>query len=218
MNPRRLIFLATRNPGKIREIKSALAGMDVEFKDLSDFPGIREPEETGDTFAENARQKAVYYSKATGQWCLADDSGLEVDALGGEPGVQSARYAADRIPAGSPRAAVDAANNAKLLEKLQGVPDEKRTARFICHLALADGERILIETFDTVEGRISRQPRGDNGFGYDPLFEVVEAGCSMAELSQEQKNRISHRGKAVRHFAGLLQSVLKSMERAVGGA
>lgn len=142
-------------------------------------------------------------------WALADDSGLAVDALGGEPGVLSARYAGDECPVGADREAVDQANNAKLLRRLQGVPNEKRTARFICHLALADEKGILLEASGAVEGRIAHAPAGENGFGYDPLFFVPELGCTTAELSSKEKNRISHRGKAVREFAGKLAQYLK---------
>lgn len=175
---------------------------------LERFGDLHPPPECGDSFAENARSKALHYARATNLWCLADDSGLQVDCLNGEPGVRSARYACPdeaRCPA---REVLDQANNAKLLGALEGVPDERRTARFVCHLALASQERILIETFDTVEGRIARAPRGSNGFGYDPIFFVPELGCTTAELSPEEKNRISHRGKAVRHFASLLRSLV----------
>ena len=206
----RSIILATRNPGKCREIAQVLSDLPVAVEGLDRFPDVDEPAETGATFAANARDKANYYARATGQWCLADDSGLVVDALDGAPGVHSARYAADDLSPGATRDEIDRANNARLLERLRDVPDERRTARFVCHLALGDGERILIETFDTIEGRIGHAPAGDNGFGYDPLFVNNETGCTTAELSGEQKNAISHRGKAVRHFAGLLQSYLKS--------
>lgn len=204
----RTIVLATRNPGKVREITAALGALPVEIRGLDRFGPIAEPAETGATFAANARDKALYYAAATGQWCLAEDSGLEVDALEGAPGVLSARYAADRWAAGADRDAIDRANNAKLLEALAGVPAERRTARFVCHLALASEGRILIETYDTVEGRIASAPRGRGGFGYDPLFVVPSLGLTTAELSGEQKNALSHRGKATRHFARLLASVL----------
>lgn len=202
------IVLATRNPGKFREIKAVLGDLPVDLLGLESFSGLKEPDETGSTFAENARRKAIYYSLATGRWCLADDSGLEVDALGGAPGLKSARYAADRCRPQADRKELDRANNALLLENLQGIPDQQRTARFVCHLALADGERIVIETFDTVEGYIGHHPRGLNGFGYDPLFVHPQSGCTTAELSEEAKNAVSHRGKAVRHFASLLRSFL----------
>ncbi len=204
----RVIVVATGNPGKLREIRQELGALPVAVRGLEDFPPIPEPEETGETFAANARDKAMTYARRTGCWALADDSGLVVDALDGAPGVRSARYAAEQVSEDAPREARDAANNAKLLGELEGTPDEQRTARFVCHLALADGERIIVETFDTVEGRIGHEPRGHNGFGYDPLFVLPDRGCTTAKLSPDEKNAISHRGKAVRHFASLLRSLL----------
>lgn len=203
------IVVATKNPGKLREIRHVLADLPVRIAGLEQFGPVEEPEEHGATFAQNARDKAMYYARATGQWCLADDSGLEMDSLGGQPGVYSARYAADAVPPRSPRAVIDEANNARLLERLSGVKDEDRTARFVCHLALADGDRVIVETFDTFEGRILLAPRGRNGFGYDPLFFVPEKGCTSAELPEEEKNLISHRGKALRHFASLLKAIVR---------
>jgi XTP/dITP diphosphohydrolase len=208
MTSERSILIASRNPGKVREIEQVLEGLPARVLGLDAYDDLPEPAEDGHTFAENARHKAQYYAARTGLWSLADDSGLEVDALEGAPGVRSARYAADRYGEGADRAAIDAANNAKLLDALANVPDERRTARFVCHLAMSDGERVLIETFATVEGRIARRPAGSNGFGYDPLFYVPELGCTTAELPPEEKNRISHRGQAVRHFASLLKSFL----------
>jgi XTP/dITP diphosphohydrolase len=211
--PIRSLVLATRNAGKRREIQAALGDLPIELVGLERFGPVAEPQETGKTFAANARDKALYYAAATGQWCLAEDSGLEVDALGGAPGVLSARYAADRCPPGADRATVDQANNAKLLEALAGVPPPQRTARFVCHLALAGEGRVLLETFDTVEGQIAQGPRGSNGFGYDPLFLLPSLGRTTAELSPSQKNALSHRGKAVRHLARLLRSFFLSSGR-----
>lgn len=204
-----ILVLATRNPGKIREIREVLAGLPVRIASLDEYGPIEEPEEHGLTFAQNAQDKARYYALATGQWSLADDSGLEVDALGGAPGVRSARYAADRVAAGAKREVIDRANNAKLLEELANVDEGRRTARFVCHLAMADPKGVLLEACDKIEGHILRGPRGENGFGYDPLFYVNEKGCTTAELAQEQKNEISHRGKALRHFSQLLREMLK---------
>ncbi len=211
----RSIVLATHNEGKLREIRQVLADLPVEILGLDNVPEgteLTEPDEHGSNFAENARHKALSYAQQTGQWCLADDSGLCVDALDGAPGVHSARYAADRCPPRARREQIDRENNRKLLEALQDVPDERRTAYFVCHLALSDGERILIETFDTVEGHITRHPQGENGFGYDPLFVATKMDCTTAELSPEEKNKISHRGKSLRHFAKLLQSFLASQQ------
>ena len=202
------LVLATRNPGKCREIREVLADAPVEIVSLDSFAPVAEPAEDGATFAENARHKALYYARATGQWCLADDSGLVVDALGGAPGVHSARYAADECPPESRRDVIDAANNAKLLRELAGVPDDKRTARFVCHLAMADAREVLIEARGAIEGCIGHVARGDNGFGYDPLFWVTDRGCTTAELPSDDKNRISHRGQALRTFAHQLERLL----------
>jgi len=202
------IVLATRNSGKLREIRQVLSALPVEVLGLDGFPLVPEPQETGTTFAENARIKAKYYAAATGQWCLSDDSGLVVDALDGRPGVLSARYGSDRCQADAPREQIDRANNEKLLEELSHVPDENRTARFVCHLALSDGEGFPLETTGAVEGKIASEPAGRNGFGYDPVFLPREAEGTMAELTGRQKNAISHRGKAVRKFASLLKDML----------
>jgi XTP/dITP diphosphohydrolase len=208
IDPPRLV-LASRNPGKLREIRRELEGLDVEVLGIDEVAAqLPEPEETGPTFAANARDKARYYARATGCWCLADDSGLVVDALDGEPGVYSARYADDRVGPRAGREVLDPANNHKLLEQLESVPDPQRTARFVCHLCLAEGDEILIEARGTVEGRIARSPAGQNGFGYDPLFYLPETGCTTAQLSPEDKNAISHRGRAVRQFAEQLREML----------
>jgi XTP/dITP diphosphohydrolase len=190
------LVIATRNPGKFREVAAVLAelGEAVRLRPLAEFPEIPEVPETGRTFEENAIQKARTVAQATGLPVLADDSGLEVDALGGAPGVHSRRAAG----AGAP----DPKRIAWLLRRLEGVPPERRTARFHCVVALAvpapDGT-VQVETFHgTVEGRILDAPRGTGGFGYDPVFLVVELGRSMAELSLEEKNRISHRARALR--------------------
>ncbi|MDP6544206.1 MAG: RdgB/HAM1 family non-canonical purine NTP pyrophosphatase [Phycisphaerae bacterium] len=206
--PQREIVLATGNPGKLREIAQVLAGLPVDVVALNELADIPEPDETGETFARNARDKALYYSRATGRWCLADDSGLEVDALDGAPGVRSARYSSDTVAPGSDRSVIDRANNSKLLAALDSIPDPQRTARFVCCLALASPGEILIETSGTFEGLIARGSAGDNGFGYDPLFYVPDHGCTAAQLPPEEKNRISHRGQAVRRFAELLTDYL----------
>ncbi|HUU60491.1 MAG TPA: RdgB/HAM1 family non-canonical purine NTP pyrophosphatase [Phycisphaerae bacterium] len=204
----RCLVLATSNAGKVREIRRALQELPLRILGLAELGQIDEPAETGGTFADNARLKASYYARAAGTWALAEDSGLEVDALGGAPGVYSARYAAGDCAPDAPRQTIDQANNAKVLRALAGVPDERRTGRFVCCMVLADPQRILLEAGGSVEGQITRAPRGDNGFGYDPLFYVPELGCTTAELSTEQKNRISHRGKAVRRFAKRLADLL----------
>lgn len=205
----RRIIIASGNPGKVREIAAVLASLDVQAVGLCDLDAdIPEPEETGETFTENARDKALYYAEQTGTWCLADDSGLVVDALDGRPGVHSARYACDRCGEDASRDLIDQANNAKLLDELAGATDAQRTARFVCHLALAGEGRILLEAEGTLEGRIGQGPRGANGFGYDPLFVLPDRGCTTAELGPEDKNAISHRGQAVRAFAARLPELL----------
>ncbi len=205
---RRSIILATANPGKLREMRQVLAGLPVRLRGLGELPGIPAPAETGATFAENARLKADFYARETGTWCLADDSGLVVDALAGAPGVLSARFAAEEIPPGTGRGEIDAFNTAKLLRLLADAPGEQRGARFVCCVALADGERTLLEARGTVEGRIAHEPAGENGFGYDPVFVVPELGRTMAQLSSAEKNAISHRGQAVRRFARRLEALL----------
>jgi XTP/dITP diphosphohydrolase len=206
--PHREIVIATGNPGKLREIAQVLSALPFDIVGLNEITDIAEPDETGETFAQNARDKALYYSRATGRWCLADDSGLEVDALGGAPGTHSARYSSDTVAPGADRRTIDLANNTKLLTALKDVPDHKRTARFVCCLALADPGEILIETSGTFEGRVARSGAGDNGFGYDPLFYIPHLDCTAAQLPPKEKNRLSHRGQAVRRFAKLLTDYL----------
>jgi XTP/dITP diphosphohydrolase len=203
---RQTILVATTNAGKVRELRAMLGGA-VAWKTLADFPGVGEVEEDGATFAENARKKATEYARATGLWTLADDSGLVVDALGGAPGVKSARFSGE-APPGTGRKEIDRRNIAKLLELLRGMPQERRTARFVCHLCLASPEKVLAETQGTVEGIIVDEPAGENGFGYDPVFFVPALGKTVAQLPDEQKNAISHRGNAIRQFIPLLSEIL----------
>ena len=197
----RRLLIATSNPGKVREFREMLGGADFLFGDLSDHPNFVPVDETGATFLENASLKAAGYARQFKSWALADDSGLEVDALGGSPGVHSARWA-QLNDAGRG----DADNNALLLRQLESVPDERRSARFVCVLALADPDgRIILTARDTVEGRILRSPRGHNGFGYDPLFFIDATGQTTAELSPTRKHAISHRGKALRRMRALME-------------
>ncbi|MHC4115583.1 MAG: XTP/dITP diphosphatase [Planctomycetota bacterium] len=202
---KRKILVATTNPGKIAELKAMLEA-EAEWLGLSDFEQIDEIEEDGDTFAENARKKAVGYAKATGHWTIADDSGLVVDALGGAPGVKSARFngAKDKD-----RKLLDKKNLVKVLELLKGVPSEKRTAKFICHLCLASPEEILIETQGALEGMIAEEVRGENGFGYDPIFFLPRLNKTIAQLSAAEKNAISHRGNAIGKLKPLLRELLE---------
>lgn len=174
-----------------------------DWSDLSAHPGTPPVDETGHTFRANACLKAAAYAARFGTYALADDSGLEVDALKGSPGVHSARWA-EMHDAGKG----DADNNRLLLKQLDAVPDTERTGRFVCVLALADpGGRILLTAHDTVEGRILRTPHGSNGFGYDPLFFINELNRTAAELAPEEKHRVSHRGKALRHLRALMDTV-----------
>ncbi|MBK8269420.1 MAG: non-canonical purine NTP pyrophosphatase [Planctomycetes bacterium] len=215
------ILIATGNPGKAREIEAvlgqaaddavhsdaAMSPSNIRWKTFKDFPPIPEPIEDADTFAANAALKACYYSKATGLWTLADDSGLEVDALGGQPGVRSA-YFADEIPETAAREIRDPANNRKLIAMLKDVPAEKRTARFRCALSLADGDRILATSEGAIEGVIIDLPRGENGFGYDPHFLVPSLSQTTAEIESDHKNRISHRGQALSEMCRRLRTLL----------
>ena len=200
------ILIASTNPGKAAELR-AMLDADVEWVGLSDFPAIAEIEEDGATFAENARKKATEYAKATGAWTIADDSGLVVDALGGGPGVKSARFSGEKLE-GEDRTLLDHRNMKKVLELLEGVPEEKRTARFVCCLCLASPEEILAETQGTVEGVITDKEIGENGFGYDPVFFVPASGKTVAQMTADQKNAISHRGNAIRKLKPLLNELL----------
>ena len=202
------ILVATGNPGKIAEI-GAMLDADVRWLGLADLPPIAEIAEDGNTFAENARNKATGYAKATGLWTLADDSGLVVDALGGAPGIKSARFSGEK-PKDTDRTLIDHRNIAKTLELLKGVPEVKRTARFVCCLCLASPERILIETEGMLEGLITDREIGQNGFGYDPIFFVPSLNKTVAQLTSEEKNAISHRGNAIRKLKPLLDELLRA--------
>jgi XTP/dITP diphosphohydrolase len=206
---KRKILVATGNPGKIIEIR-AILDIDVQWLGLADLPPMPEIVEDGTTFAENARKKAAGYAKATGLWTLADDSGLVVDALGGAPGVKSARFSGEKLK-DSDRTLIDHRNIAKTLELLKGVPEDKRTARFVCHLCLASPARVLIETQGTLEGLITDREIGQNGFGYDPIFFVPHLNKTVAQLSSEEKNAISHRGNAIRKLKPLLDELLSEI-------
>jgi len=193
--PPRLV-IATANPGKVREFRALLADLPLE---LSGAEGMPEVEETGATFAANAELKARAAAAWSGEWALADDSGLEVDALDGAPGVHSNRFAGEGT--------TEADRNARLLALLADVPPDRRTARYRAAVAVAAPDGRVWVHEGTCEGRIQDEPRGENGFGYDPHFFVPEHGCTMAELPPETKNRISHRARALagaRPILGLL--------------
>jgi len=216
------LVVATSNPHKVDEIKAVLDGVGgLRVLSLDDVVreaaargqnmDLREPEEVGTTFEQNATIKALSYATQTGRLCLADDSGLEVDALGGRPGVISSHYCTDGREAGMSRGERDAKNNDRVMRELEGVTAEKRTARFVCVMVVADKGKILHCSRGTFEGRIgltTEVPRGAHGFGYDPLFLVAADGFKRtgAELSPEDKNRLSHRGMALREVAMWLRN------------
>lgn len=210
-----VLLVATGNPGKLREFAELLSPLGWRCESLADRAAaghapIPEPEENGRTFLDNACLKASAYARASGCWTLADDSGLVVDALGGEPGVHSA-YFARQHGVGTEiddRATRDAANNRLLLERMTGVPEGRRGARFVCVLALADpAGRIALTASGQVEGEILREARGTGGFGYDPLFCIRSLGRTTAQLSSAEKHAVSHRGEATRRMVAAMTEV-----------
>lgn len=196
MTTLRRLLLASNNPGKLVELQALLRGLPVEVTSRPDLPEVAE---TGETFLENAILKACAAATWSGEWALADDSGLEVDALGGAPGVRSRRYAG--------RDATDAERNARLLARLAKVPDPKRTARFRCVLALMGPDGRVWTAEGVCEGRITHAPRGEHGFGYDPIFQVAGLDRTMAELTPEEKDRLSHRARALAAMAETLRTI-----------
>ncbi len=192
------LLLATFNPGKFKEMRLSLAALPARLVSLADIPGVKPAPEEGATFEANARLKAAHYSQFTDLLTMADDSGLLVDALNGQPGVYSARYVSER--------ATDEERCQEILAQLSGVAGPRRTARFECCIALAQGGVVLEVFKGTLEGLIRGEAKGKNGFGYDPIFQVPELGRSLAELSPEEKLRVSHRGRA-------LQRVLRALGR-----
>lgn len=197
---RQKILFATENEGKMKEIRQILGDMDVEIQSLREAGIHGDIEENGETFEENAAIKAREIARLTDAIVLADDSGLEVDYLGKEPGVHSARYmgydTSYRI------------KNQSILDRLQGVPEEQRTARFVCAIAAALPDGGLLYSRGTIEGIIGYEERGEGGFGYDPIFWLPEYGCSTAELTMEKKNELSHRGKALRQMKKMLEEYM----------
>ncbi|MGE0393730.1 MAG: RdgB/HAM1 family non-canonical purine NTP pyrophosphatase [Vicinamibacterales bacterium] len=187
------LLVGTTNQGKLREIRRLLHGVPCELQGLEAFPHLAEPDETGTTFEANARIKALAYARGSGLLTVAEDSGLVVDGLDGAPGVQSARYL-------GPDATYPERFDA-ILAGLRAHPDRPRTARFVCALAVAEGDRIVFETRGAVEGEIADAPRGAHGFGYDPIFLLPEFGCTTAELEDDEKLAVAHRGQAFRMLA-----------------
>jgi XTP/dITP diphosphohydrolase len=198
------LLLATRNPGKIREQSEALAVCGVEVIGLERWPELPSPDEPGPTFLDNAIAKALYYHKATGLPALGEDSGLEVEALGGEPGVHSARWMGEET-------SYDV-KNAKLIEALAGLGPDERKARFVSTAALAEDGKIVFQTVESCQGLIAEAPRGSGGFGYDPIFFYPPIGKCFAELSLEEKRRYDHRGKAMARVCEFLD---RSRKRAL---
>jgi len=202
---RQRLLIATTNRDKLREIHSVLTGVPVELLTLADLPPVEEPDETGTTFAENARLKALHYADAAlalndpSLLTIAEDSGLEVDALDGEPGVRSARFLR---PDASYAERFDV-----IISRLASQPGRPRTARFICALAAVRGTDVVFETTGTIEGEVSFEPRGANGFGYDPIFLYPPYGQTLAEVDDDQKLRVAHRGHAFRNLAKWLEGI-----------
>jgi XTP/dITP diphosphohydrolase len=193
---KREILVATTNAGKLREILRVLDGLPIGLKTLTDFPNAIEPEETGLSFLENARQKAAHYARLSGMVTLAEDSGFEVDALAGDPGVYSARYLGEN--------ATYAERFADIYRRVRESASDDRTVRFVCALALVDGDKTLFETDANVEGLLAEEPAGPNGFGYDPIFFYSAYRRTFGEVSDEEKTAVSHRGQALRAFRDYL--------------
>lgn len=191
------VIVATTNAGKFREVVSILSDLRISFLSLTSLQGYTPPVEVGVTYAENAAAKAAAVAQFSGCWALADDSGLEVDALGGQPGVYSSRYL-------SPTAS-DLERNQRILELLEGVPHSRRNARFQCVVALAGPDGELNLAHGSCDGMIAEVPSGDSGFGYDPIFIVPELTATMASLPPDVKNRVSHRARALENIKPLLQ-------------
>jgi XTP/dITP diphosphohydrolase len=189
------LLIATANQGKLREIREILAGLRCEVRALDPTDGIAEPEETGATFEENARLKAIYYARATGLHAVADDSGLAIDALEGRPGVHSARY---------PGQTYDE-RFVNLWREIRASGRAGRSARFVCAIALASPEGVLFEARGVVDGEIIETPRGTHGFGYDPIFFYPPYGKTLAEVTGDEKSAVSHRGAAFRALRGFLE-------------
>lgn len=194
------LVLATNNKNKIKEIKQILKGLQIRFYTFEDFENIENVIEDGNTFEENAVKKAREIAKQTGKLTLADDSGIEVYVLNNEPGVRSSRYAGEN--------ATDMENMMKLLDRMKGFPPERRGARFVCVIALADKENLIGTVTGSCEGIVLNEPRGGGGFGYDPVFAKLEYGKSFAELDLQVKNRISHRANAIEKIRLILERLI----------
>ncbi len=194
----RTLVLATTNAGKLREIRDVLAGLAVDVRALADYPAVGEPEEAGRTFEENARQKALYYAAATGTLVVAEDSGLEIDALDRAPGIYSSRFGGSEAPTYAEKFAL-------IYRMLAERNAPESTARFVCALALAQPGEVLFDARGTIEGRITSPPRGSGGFGYDPIFFYPPFNCTLAEVPADRKSSVSHRGQAFRALREYLE-------------
>lgn len=201
---RKKLILATRNRGKLKEIKALFSDLDIDIMSLDDLEGAPHIEEDGTTFMENAFKKAKVIAESTGIMALADDSGLEVDTLNGAPGIYSARYSGEN--------ASDASNNQKLLAELQRVSSDKRSAHFTCVIIVYHPSGRWISAEANCNGKITKKIIGDSGFGYDPVFYIPSVDRTMAQLSPKEKNRLSHRGKALRKLKSELPGFLDSLE------
>src|SRR5439155_16140649 len=191
------LLIATTNRHKVAEIRRVLDGLAIEFSTLDDWPAVAAPEEIGRTFEENARAKAHYYADATRELTVAEDSGLEIDALDGTPGVESARYGGEGTSYPE--------KFTLIYDALERAGAAASPARFVCALAIATPDRVLFEARGTVEGRIAQEPKGASGFGYDPIFFYPPYGRTLAEVTVEEKAEVSHRGKAFRALRGYLE-------------
>jgi XTP/dITP diphosphohydrolase len=190
------LLIATTNKGKLSEILSILEGLPIAIDSLDRYPNVQEPEEIGHTFAANARLKAAYYGLCTKRLSVSEDSGLEIDALNGAPGVISARFNGNSYPK----------KFTSIYQQLRQQSSKSRTARFVCALALADCDRIIFEATGTIEGEITDSPRGEQGFGYDPIFYYPPANCTLAEMTSLEKTIVSHRGKAFRQLRYFIET------------
>lgn len=208
MDKLKQILIATKNIGKVNEFKALFSQMGIEVKSLLDFPEVTDIEETGSSFVENAVLKAEAISVQFNEVVIADDSGLTIDVLNGRPGIFSARYAGEEKN--------DQANNKKVLSELVGVPFEKRKAHFQCALAVAFPQKETITVEGVCDGYITEDPVGNNGFGYDPIFFIVEKNKTMAQLTKEEKNKISHRALALAKLSKMLEMHLKEGTETIG--
>ena len=204
------LLVATGNQKKLKELKDLLKDLPVQLLSLNDFPNVVEVEEDGKSFRENAEKKALEFAKQTGCFALADDSGLSVDYLKGEPGIYSARFAGPEKN--------DLKNCEKVLHLLRGIPPEKRQAAFKCAIALATPDKIISVVEESVSGFITDKMSGEGGFGYDPLFFYPEFGKTFAEVPSDQKHSVSHRGKALRRMKEVIRDYFKNLSRAVSSS